>query len=501
MTPTTQQLQQGGIVLLSNREPYEHVRSASGIEVRSPAGGLVSALDPILRSVEGTWIAWGSGSADREVTGESDRLQVPPDDPRYTLRRVWLDEQEIDGFYRGFANSALWPVCHMFIQHLEVRTDSWNRYREVNACFARAAIEEAERLTELRGGPGCPMVWVQDYHFALAPLLIRRKLPAALIHHFWHIPFPPPDVFRLIPVGVHEDLLRGLLGNDLVEFQTEGHARNFLDCIERLLPRSQVDFDAGTVNRDGRTVRVGVFPISIDVAEWEELVNRRSTIQRARELRESHAPPDGKLIVSVDRVDYTKGIVRRLHALEHIWTENRARRGQFTALFVATPSRTDVAAYAELSRELVECVSSINERFATAEWTPIVLINDAADSELLAAVYRAADVCLVSSLQDGMNLVAKEFIACQADGNGVLVLSRFTGAADELDGALLVNPFFIDTFAASICAALDMGVDERHARMQRMRERLSRATVHDWVDGVLEAARVARAQNIRADER
>lgn len=486
MSDIGEQLTEHGLILLSNREPYEHVRTPEGVTVRAPAGGLVSALDPILRRVAGTWVAWASGDADADVVDACGRVAVPPDDPRYTLRRVWLSPSDVNDYYLGFANSALWPLCHMFIQYLEVRTSHWERYSAVNERFAAAVAEEAARVG------GAPMVWVQDYHFALAPALIRALVPDALIHHFWHIPFPPPDVFRLIPLGVHDALLRGLLGNDLLEFQTEGYARNFLDCVDRMLP-GQVDRGAGTVDFEGRVVRVAEFPISIDVGEWERLASLPRTREVAASLRARYSSDTHKLVVSVDRVDYTKGLIRRLGALEHVWAEDPARRGSFTVLLVATPSRTDVPAYADLEREVMQYIDAINDRFGTENWRPIVLVHDNVDADLLAAVYAAADVCVVSSLQDGMNLVAKEFIACQEGGDGVLVLSRFTGAADELDGAVLVNPFFIDTFAEGICTALDMPQEERRARMAAMRERLLSATIQDWMDAVLGAAGNMRA--------
>ncbi len=481
MPEIAEQLAEHGLVLLSNREPYEHVRTPEGVTVRSPAGGLVSALDPILCRVAGTWVAWASGDADADVVDDSGRVAVPPDDPRYTLRRVWLDPSDVNDYYLGFANSALWPICHMFIQHLEVRTRHWESYSAVNERFAAAVAEEAARVG------GSPMVWIQDYHFALAPALIRALVPDALIHHFWHIPFPPPDVFRLIPLGVHDALLRGLLGNDLLEFQTEGYARNFLDCVDRMMP-GHVDRDAGTVDFEGRVMRVAAFPISIDVAEWERLASLPRTREVAASLRTRYTTAGHKLLVSVDRVDYTKGIIRRLRALEQVWAEGPARRESFTVLLVATPSRTDVPAYADLEREVMQYIDSINHRFGTEKWRPIVLVHDNVDADLLAAVYAAADVCLVSSLQDGMNLVAKEFIACQKDGDGVLILSRFTGAADELDEAVLVNPFFIDTFADGICTALDMPPEERRKRMEVMRARVLSWTIQDWTDAVLDAA-------------
>lgn len=470
------------LIVLSNREPYEHVRSATGIDVRSPAGGLVSALDPILRRISGTWVAWGSGTGDRATADREGRVMVPPGDPRYTLRRVWLTESDVKGYYLGFANSALWPLCHLFIPHLDIRRMHWERYRAVNGVFSDAVIEEASRFDEP------PMIWVQDYHFALAPAMIRTRVPGALIHQFWHIPFPPADVFRIMPLGVHDALLRGLLGNDLLEFQTSGYARNFLECVERALPEATVDYSEGAVELDDRRVRVAAFPISIDVREWERLAALPRTIDVANGLRERYAQQGRQLVVSVDRMDYTKGLPRRLRALEAIWRAHPERRGTFTMLFVAPPSRSDLAPYAQLERDVLRRVAALNARFGTDDWTPVVLIHGNVDADLLAAVYRAADACIVSSLQDGMNLVAKEFIACQQDRAGVLVLSRFTGAADELEGALLVNPFFIDSFADAIVTALDMPAVERTSRMRALRTQLRAATIDDWLRSVMEAA-------------
>jgi len=470
------------LILLSNREPYEHVHKPNGIEVRFPAGGLVSALDPILRRTHGTWVAWASGNADRTVADDFGRVPVPPGDPSYTLRRVWLSESDVEGFYLGFANSALWPLCHLFVSKVDIRRSDWESYEHANRLFAGAVVQEAERVG------GAPMVWVHDYHFALAPALIRPQVPDALIHQFWHIPFPPPDVFGILPVGVQDSLLRGLLGNDLIEFQTDGFAWNFMDCVARTIPDVQVDLDQGVVHLDGRQTRIGSFPISIDVAEWQRLAALPHTVDVCRTLRQRYAPGDRQLVVSVDRMDYTKGIERRLRALEHMWTDTPERRGTFTMLVVATPSRTDIPAYAKLERDVLEAIERLNDEFRTLDWTPIVLVHENVDADLLAAVYCAADVCVVSSLQDGMNLVAKEFIACRTDKNGVLVLSRFAGASDELGAALLVNPFFIDAFADTLAVALDMPRHERVERMTALRDRVANATIDDWLDAILSAA-------------
>jgi alpha,alpha-trehalose-phosphate synthase [UDP-forming]/trehalose-phosphatase len=470
------------LILLSNREPYEHVKSDGEITVRYPPGGLVSALDPTMRRTNGIWVAWGSGSADRETADERGRLRVPPEDPAYTLRRVWLDDSDIDGYYLGFANSTLWPVCHMLLQHFEFREEHWERYQSVNSRFAQAVLEEVQEA------PHAPMVWIQDYHFALVAEELREHRPRLLIHQFWHIPFPPPDVLRLIPVGVHDALIRGMLGNDLIGFHTARYAQNFLDCVERSIKEADVDHENMTVYYRGRRITMGIFPIGIDFDHYERLALDPMATQLATWLRERYTRDGRQLAVSVDRMDYTKGIPERLRALEHLWTEHPSLRRKLTMIIVATPSRTDIPAYQILESEVINRVADINAQFGDDDWTPIVLIHENITAERLASVYRAADLCLVSSLQDGMNLVSKEFVACQIEERGVLVLSRFTGVADEIDGAVLVNPFNIDGFVAGIRTALEMPLEERRERMQRMREQFRGADVWKWLDSILTRA-------------
>jgi alpha,alpha-trehalose-phosphate synthase [UDP-forming] len=483
------------LILLSNREPYEHVRGEHGPDVRQPPGGLVSALDPTMRRSQGVWVAWGSGNADRETADESGRLHVPPDAPAYTLRRVWLDDEDIEGYYLGFANSALWPLCHMLIQHFHFRGEQWDRYQAVNARFADAVAEEARRAC------GEPIVWIQDYHFARVADLLRRKAPELFIHQFWHIPFPPPDILRLLPIPVHDAVLRGLLGNDLVAFHTERYALNFLMCVEQAIPEAAVDFARRTVRVDGRTIAVGAFPISIDVEHYEQLAMRPESRERARALRATYAHDGRQLGVSVDRLDYTKGIPQRLRALDLLWTQSPELRGRMTVVVVAPPSRSEIAAYSSLQEDVDTTVRDINARHGTEDWTPIVLLFENVSAELLASVYRAADLCLVSSLQDGMNLVAKEFVACQVDECGVLVLSRFTGAAEEIEGAVLINPFNIDGFAAGIRSALEMPAEERRWRMRQMRQQLHGATIFDWLDAILSKATGLMARRALAGAR
>jgi alpha,alpha-trehalose-phosphate synthase [UDP-forming] len=466
-------------ILVSNREPYEHMRHVGGVEVKQPAGGLVSALDPTMRRTHGTWVAWGSGTADRETSDDTGRVLVPPGEESYTLRRVWLDNADVEGYYHGFANRALWPLCHMLIQHFEFRTEFWERYRAVNLRFAHAVADEAERCA------GKAMAWIQDYHFGLVAEFLRAMRPSLFIHQFWHIPFPPPDILRLLPIGTHEALLRGLLGNDLLEFQVDRHTENFLDCVEEFIPEARVDHGRQTVVFRDHTCNVGAFPISTDVQRFEDMASTPEAHERVETLRTRYAWGNRQLGLCVDRVDYTKGIPERLRALDTLWSELPEFRERFTFIFVCTPSRTNLAAYNMLEQEVLQSVQSINTRFGTKDWTPIVLISENVDSDLLAVAYRAADLCLVSSLQDGMNLVAKEFVASQVDERGVLLLSRFAGAAEEIEGAVLINPFNIDGFVSAIRTALEMSPDERRRRMRRMRRQLHNSTIFDWLDAIL----------------
>ena len=466
-------------ILVSNREPYEHSLGPRGIEEKQPAGGLVSALDPTMQRIHGTWVAWGSGSADRETSDESGRVMVPADSPSYTLRRVWLEDHEVDAYYHGFANQSLWPLCHMLIHYFEYRREFWDRYRAVNLRFAHAVADEAERCT------GRSMAWIQDYHFALVPEFLRAMRPNLFIHQFWHIPFPPPDILRLLPSGSHEALLRGLLGNDLMEFQIDRYALNFLDCVAEFVPEAEVDLGDQTVRIQDREIHVSAFPISVDYERYQEMARSPVSARTVDTLRARYARGGRQLGVCVDRVDYTKGIPERLRALELLWSEHAELRGRFTFIFVCTPSRSNLQAYTQLEREVGQAIIAINERFGSADWTPIVLINENVDSDLLAAVYRAGDICLVSSLQDGMNLVAKEFVAAQVDERGVLLLSRFTGAAEEIEGAVLINPFNVDGFVSAIRTAIDMPAEERRRRMRRMRRRLENNTIFDWMDAIL----------------
>ena len=457
------------LLVVSNREPYEHIwtEESGAIEVRRPAGGLTSALDPLLQATGGVWIAWGSGDADRDVVDANSRVRVPPEDEKYTLRRLWLDQRDVRYYYLGYANQFLWPLCHFRPALTRLRERHWARYRDVNRRFAEAVVEEAD------GGPAA--VWTHDYHLALAPAMMRERRPDLKLAHFWHIPWPPLEIFDISPQA--RALLEGLAANDLMGFQVASHARHFLHCAAEILG-AEVDESAGTLTHRGHTCVAGAFPISIDVRAFEEVLDRPETEQRVARLRGRYAPR-GALGVGVDRMDYSKGLPERLKALEILWGTYPELRGEFTFVQVAVPSRTEIEEYDYLSNTVERMVSEINERYGTEEWRPVHLIRSSLPPERLVPLYRAADLCLVSSLQDGMNLVAKEFVASQRDRNGVLLLSRFAGASTELEGAVEVNPYDPEGFALRVRAALEMSADERTERMRHMQESLR--TIYEWM--------------------
>ncbi|HEV2150410.1 MAG TPA: trehalose-6-phosphate synthase [Longimicrobiaceae bacterium] len=460
-------------IVVSNREPYEHRWSdeVGEIDVRRPAGGLTSALDPLLQALGGTWVAWGSGEADAAVVDKAHRVRVPPEDPSYTLRRVWLTQHDIHRYYLGFANQFLWPLCHLRPDLTRIRSRYWERYRRVNRRFAEAVLEEA------RGSDAA--VWVQDYHLALAPLFIRAQRPDLTLAHFWHIPWPPIDIFRLSPQAPY--LLRGLLANDQMGFHLEAFAHNFLRCAQQLVG-AEVDWEQGTATLDGHTCHVGAFPISIDVQAFRDAASAPGVEERMERLRQRYAPQGGMVGVGVDRMDYSKGLPEKFKALEFLWERYPEFRERFTYIQVAVPSRSDIEAYDALSEKVDRQVWEINERFGTETWRPIHLIKQSLPAERLAVLYRMADLCIVSSLQDGMNLVAKEYVASQVDRRGVLLLSEFTGAAEEMDRAVPINPYAPEDFALRVRDALMLPAEERRARMEALQG--SMRSIFDWMHEV-----------------
>lgn len=463
-------------IVVSNREPYEHRWSdeVGEVQVRRPAGGLTSALDPLLQALGGTWVAWGSGEADATAVDDDNRVRVPPEDPRYTLRRVWLTQHDIHRYYLGFSNQFLWPLCHLRPDLTRIRDRYWERYSRVNRRFAEATLEEA------RGERAA--VWFQDYHLALAPRLVRARRPDLTLAHFWHIPWPPIDIFRLSPQAI--ELLRGMLANDLIGFQLPTFAGNFLRCA-RDLAGAEIDWERNTARIDGHTCHVCAFPISIDVEPFQQAATADGAEEQVRRFRERYAPHGARIGIGVDRLDYSKGLPEKFKALETLWERYPEFREQFTFVQVAVPSRSDIQAYDELAQKVDGQVWKINDRFATDRWRPIHLLKQSLSAERLAVLYRAADLCIVSSLQDGMNLVAKEYVASQVDEEGVLLLSRFAGAAEEMEEATLINPYDPEGFSLQIRDALILPLEERRRRMRALRGSLR--TIFDWMNEVFTA--------------
>jgi trehalose 6-phosphate synthase len=480
------------ILVVSNREPFLHVRSDHGIMLRRPASGLVTAMEPVMRAFSGTWIAHGSGSADRDTVDKYDRLRVPPEKPAYTLRRVWLTPEEEQGYYYGFANEGLWPLCHIAHVRPVFRTPDWQQYLRVNRRFADAV--QAEARTD------DPVVLVQDYHFALLPRLVRERLPKATIIMFWHIPWPNPESFGICPW--REELLDGMLGSTILGFHTSFHCQNFVETVDRYL-EARIERESSTIVHGGRLTRVEHYPISI---QWPpEWIDTQLSVPlcRAKVLRVEQLPDDVLLAVGVDRLDYTKGILERFMAVERLLELHPELIRRLVLVQIAAPSRSSLDEYQNFEARVRALAARINARFGRDGWEPIRLKAEHHDAPIVNEYYRAADVCVVTSLHDGMNLVAKEFVASRDDERGVLVLSQFTGAARELHDALLVNPYHSEQCAHALYRALTMPVEEQRVRMRSMRRLVQEFNVYRWAGAMLlDAARLRQRQRVseRIDE-
>ena len=477
------------VIVVSNREPYIHLRRGDRIEVQRPASGLVTALEPIMRACSGIWIAHGSGSADREVVDKHDRVSVPPERPAYQIRRVWLSAEEEAGYYYGFANEGLWPLCHIAHVRPTFRSGDWTQYVAVNRKFAKAVASEAKTKA--------PIVLVQDYHFALLPKMIRDELPDATIITFWHIPWPNPESFAICPW--RDEVVAGLLGSSILGFHTQFHCNNFVDTVDRFL-EARVDRESFTVSFGGKLTAVRRYPISIAWPPEPETVQKpvpdcRSAIRQMNDL-----PPEHRLGVGIDRLDYTKGIMERFRAIERLLELNPEWIGRFTFVQVAAPTRAGIDEYQHHEAQVRAMAARINGRFERQGPPPIVLKVEHHEVREVYEYFRAADVCFVSSLHDGMNLVAKEFVAARDDERGVLILSQFTGAARELPEALIVNPYDADQCAAALHLALTMPADEQRDRMRLMRGLVAEYNVFRWAGRMLLDAAAMRRRGRLIDK-
>jgi trehalose-6-phosphate synthase len=458
--------------VVSNREPYTHTHRGKNVEVTVPASGLVTAIEPILRTCKGTWLAHGSGDADRQTVNERDCILVPPDEPQYTLKRVWLTKEEEEGYYFGFSNEGLWPLCHIAHTRPTFRTKDWEHYQAVNRKFADALFQEMEGVEE-------PVVLVQDYHFALLPRMVKQKVPGARVAIFWHIPWPNAEAFGICPW--QRELLDGLLGADLVGFHVQSHCNNFLETVDRAI-ESRVNWERFTVERGGHLTQVRPFPISVacpETAEPTHSPHASPYLDRAALLKE-HGVEATYMGIGVERVDYTKGILERFHGLERFFERYPTYHGQFTFVQIGAPSRTHIKRYHELLGEVEAEADRINWRFQSGQWKPILYLQRHHSHEEIQRYYKAADLCMVTSLHDGMNLVAKEYVAACEENQGVLILSRFTGASRELRDAVIVNPYDTEQLADAIHFALVMDPVERSARMRRMRQIVKNFNIYRW---------------------
>jgi len=474
------------ILVVSNREPYLHVKRDGRIEVQRPASGLVTALEPIMRACSGTWIAHGAGSADRETVDVNDRVMVPPEHPSYRIRRLWLSEDEERGYYYGFANEGLWPLCHIAHVRPIFRASDWEQYEAVNRKFARAVVDES--------GTDSPIVLVQDYHLALLPRMIRDRLPNATIITFWHIPWPNPESFAICPWRAQ--LLDGMLGSSILGFHTQFHCNNFFDTVDRLM-EARVDRETFTISYGGLQTAVHRYPISIDWPPAPEFTAKPVEQCRSDVRERLGLPADHALGFGVDRLDYTKGILERFMAVERLLELQPEWQGRFSFVQVAAPSRSSIGQYQEFESQVRAMAEKINRRFGTDGYLPIILKIEHHEHDAVYEYYRGVDLCFVSSLHDGMNLVAKEFLAARDDGRGVLILSQFTGASRELPEALIVNPYDIDQCAAALHLALVMPTAEQRDRMRVMRGLISEFNVYRWAGRMLlDAAAMRRRGRI-----
>ncbi len=470
------------LIVVSNREPYMHQWHDGKARVIVPAGGLVTALDPVLQACGGVWISHGAGDADRASADAGGRLTVPPEEARYTLRRVWLTREEEQGYYYGFSNEGLWPLCHIAHERPVFRAEDWEQYYRINRRFADAVLDEV--------GAGQALVLVQDYQLALVPRMIKDARPDLRVGLFWHIPWPTPEAFRICPWGA--EILDGMLGADLLGFNLQQYGNHFLDTVDRVL-ESKLDWDHFEVALRGDRTLVRPFPISVQPWSERHVPAGDDLARQIAELKAQHQLGNATIAVGVDRIDYTTGRPERFRAVARLLEKYPQYRERFTLVALGAPSRTHITRYREHLDRLEALADEINWKYQTGNWKPIHFLVAHHNAQTVHAFLRMAPMCIVSSLHDGMNLVAKEYIAAQGDGNGVLVLSEFAGASRELSDALIVNPYDIEQFADAIHYGLEMSTDERRTRMQRLFQQVEEHNIYRWAARFLTALAAARA--------
>ena len=477
-----QLLQDRMMVVVSNREPYMHVRSGKEIKCIVPASGMVTAMEPILKACGGLWIASGSGDADRETVDSHDKVMVPPYEDKYTLRRIWLTKEQEDHFYYGFSNEGLWPLCHIAHTRPVFRKEDWESYCQVNEMYAKAVLEEIKDREE-------PFILVQDYHFALLPELIKKERPDAKVAIFWHIPWPNPESFGICPW--QKELLSGMLGADLIGFHTQYHCNNFLETVNNSL-ESRVIWESFSVRIGNQITVVKPFPISIAFT-LKDYEPQQVHKQEATEILKQYGINAEFMGIGVDRIDYTKGLIEKFLAIERFLEKNPSYINKFTFIQIGAPSRSLLKSYADTISAVENEANRINWKFKSRNWQPILFLKKHHSHEEIIPLYKSAHFCMVTSLHDGMNLVAKEFVASRDQNDGVLILSRFAGASQELHPALIINPYDIEQAADAICIALEMPKEKQMQKMKQMRRMIVAHNVYSWASNILKS--MASIQN------
>ncbi|MFH1856185.1 MAG: trehalose-6-phosphate synthase [Candidatus Omnitrophota bacterium] len=463
------------LVIASNREPYIHSFKEGKIIVKRPTGGAVTALDPVMKACEGTWVAHGSGTADRQTVDEKNRIKVPPQDPSYTLRRVWLTKEEEEGYYYGYSNQALWPLCHIVYQRPIFDAGQWESYKKVNRVFADAILEEI--------GNQKAVLWLQDYHLALAAKYVKEKRPDVFCAQFWHIPWPNPEAFRICPQ--RKEILEGLLANDLLGFHIRYHCENFIATVEREI-EAKTDKEKTAIVTKGHETVIRAFPISVDFEDIGRKADSEKIQQDMARLKSSIIPESKLLFLGLDRLDYTKGIPERFLAIDRFLEKYPQYKEKFVLFQVGALSRIHIPSYKNLNEKLNAIVEEINWKHSTPQWSPIMLMREHITYDEILACYKLADVCIVSALHDGMNLVAKEYISAKTDNSGVLLLSNFTGSARELTDAVYINPYDIENFADTLKEAIEMPEEEKIKRMMNLRKIVRENNIYKWASKVFE---------------
>lgn len=462
-------------IVVSNRQPYGHLFKKGKITHQRGVGGVVTALDPIMQACNGIWVAYGNQEADFLVTDEKGRVKVPPDNPSYTLRRVQLTKEEESGYYYGFSNEALWPLCHMAFQRPVFRNRNWELYSNVNKKFADAILDEV--------GDGKAFVFVQDFHLALLPRYLKEEAASRIIlAHFWHIPWPNYETFRICPQK-HE-ILEGLLANDLLGFHIRYHCDNFMDVIAREM-ESKIDKERFSITKGDHTTIVRPYPISVDFKGISELATSKEIDDLMEYFKEEYELSGKKVLLSVDRIDYTKGIPERLNAIDRFLDKYPEFKEKFVFLQMGQLTRILLNKYKRLNDRINALVADINWKHSKDGWEPITFTRRHLSLKELLALYRLSDICIVSSIHDGMNLVAKEFVSARTDKKGVLMLSQFTGASRELPDAVLINPYDVEQFSEAIYQTFSLSEGEKTKRMTKMRQVLKDNNIYRWAGKIL----------------